>query len=344
MNGNVYYKKRRKRLSYFDVLRDIFPSQGDGVKDIIRKIVFIITIIILGVCSYFIFDYFWASHKTNQLYDETKNIYYSMNSETSNTQTSIEGEDVAEEHWEFLSGAKALWEINAETVGYISIPDTEVDYPIVQRRDSETGNFYYLDRDFNHEYAKAGTIFLDWRNSFDRVVGGKLAEPNSDNLIVYGHDMSKGEMFGSLKKYDTNYSYYGEHPLINFNSNYKMYTYKIFGVFLANGSSDDFKYYNYVNFNSEEEFYTYANGVKIRSKILNDVDVKYGDKLLTLSTCSSEFSDARLVVVARLVREGEDPLEGTQNNSRNPNPLMPDDYYRWNNERFNSEAEFIPYG
>lgn len=344
MSGIISYKKNRKKFSYFDVLKDIFPCRGDGVKDVIRKITFLLAIIVLGISSFYIYDYFWSSHKTNQLYDDTKNIYYSTEDETSDIQKQIETEGVEEEHWEFLSGARALWEINADTVGYINIPDTQIDYPVVQRRNAETGNVYYLDRDFNHDYAKAGTIFLDWRNSFDNVVGGKLAESNSDNLILYGHDMSKGEMFGSLKLYDTNYSYYGKHPLINFNSNYKTYTYKIFGVVLATGSSDVFPYYNYINFKDEEEFYTYVNGVKIRSKILNDVDVKYGDKLLTLSTCSSEFSDARLVVVARLVREGEDPYEGTQNNSRNPNPLMPDEYYRWNNERFDSEAEFIPYG
>lgn len=343
MNGTVYYEKKRKRFSYFDVLKDIFPCRGDGIKDVFRKLAFLSTIIVLGVCSFFIYDYFWSSHKTNQLYDDAKNLYHSMNDETSVAQTTV-SEEAEEEHWEFLSGARALWELNPETVGYISIPDTPIDYPVLQRRDPETGNTFYLDRDFNLDYSRAGAIFLDWRNSFDYVLGGKLVEPNSDNLIIYGHDMKKNEMFGSLKLYDTDHSYYGKHPLINLNSNYKTYTYKIFGLFLSDGSSDEFPYFNYINFNSSEEFYEYVNGVKIRSKILNDVDVKYGDKLLTLSTCSSIFSDARLVVVARLVREGEDPYEGTQNNSRNPNPLMPKEYYRWNNERFDSDAEFIPYG
>lgn len=344
MNETVlknYKKPKRKRFLYFDVLKSLFPYKGDGLNEIFRKIIFLIAIIVFGACSYYVFDYFLGNYHSEKLYDDLKNVYYAEETKTS----SLETEEA--EYLTLLSGAENLLSINPDTVGYIEIPDTKISYPVVQKKDSEIGNDYYLEHGFDGEEAKAGAIFLDWRNSFDLAVSGERAEPTSDNLIIYGHEMKDEAMFGTLKYYKDNYSYYGEHPLINLNSNYKTYTYKIFGVCITNtleSSGEIFQYYNYINFNTQEEFYEYVNGIKIRSLILNDVDVKYGDKLLTLSTCNGLFSDARLIIVARLVRDGEDIYEGTQNNSRNQNPLMPDAYYRWSGGSFDSSAEFVPYG
>ena len=82
-------------------------------------------------------------------------------------------------------------------MGYINIPDTVISYPVVQRR-SEDGNDYYMDKNIDKEEAKAGTIFLDWRNNFDYVVNGTKVMENSQNLVIYGHDMKDDSMFGSL--------------------------------------------------------------------------------------------------------------------------------------------------
>lgn len=335
----------RKKFSYFDVLKSLFPYSGDSVGEVIRKLIFLFAIIVFGVCSCLIFNYFFENYQNKKNYDNLKNIYLD-NSGTDTLQSTEETEDV--EYLSFLSGAENLLSINPDTVGYISIPDTQISYPVVQLKgDEEEGNEYYLEHDFYKENSKAGAIFLDWRNSFDYAVDGKKAEAISDNLIIYGHEMANEAMFGTLKYYKDNYEYYGKHPVIHLNSNYKEYQYKIFGVCITNAeesSGEVFQYFNQINFNTSEEFYNYVNGVKKRSLILNDVDVKYGDKLLTLSTCNGMFDDARLIIVARLVREGEDPYAGTQNNSRNPNPLMPDIYYRYNGGSYDSNAEFVPYG
>ena len=84
--------------------------------------------------------------------------------------------------------------------------------------------------------------------------------------------------------------------------------------------------------------------MKLRTLRLTNVDVQYGDSLLTLSTCSGTFDNARLVVCARRLREGEDPYEGTTGSIPNPNIKWPTVYYNWNSNTYDPNAEFVPYG
>lgn len=343
MRRAVYYKRKRKRkkFSYRDVLKDLFPWKGDRPSEIIRKIVFLIALIVFGTCAYYIADYYRSVYNNNSLYDNIQNVYYNSSSVTNNL-----SQDYVE-FWDYLSGAERLLKLNPETVGYINIPDTRISYPIVQKKDETEGNTYYLNKDFDLGDSKSGAIFLDWRCSLDDVVDGQQTVPNSDNLIVYGHDMKDEAMFGTLKYYKDNYSYYGEHPIIELNSNYRSYKYKIFAVCFVDSSETGehaFDYYNQINFQDEKSFYDYVNNCKRRTMVLNDVDVKYGDSLLTLSTCNEALENGKTLIVARKVRDGEDANAGTQNNSRNPNPLMPDDYYKWTDESYDWDAEFVPYG
>ena len=161
--------------------------------------------------------------------------------------------------------------------------------------------------------------------------------------------MKNDEMFGSLKYYERNYDYYEAHPLIYLNSNYETYTYKIFAYFIVDAEDETetkFDCWNYLNFNSEEKFYDYVNEAKRRTLRLTNVDVKYGDPLLTLSTCNTILGDrGRLIVMARLVRDGEDPLEGTTGSVENNNIKWPSLYYNSKpNAKYDPDAEFVPYG
>lgn len=351
MSGAV--RKKRKKFSYVDVLKDLFPWKGDDALEVIRKLVFLTAIIVLGVCAYLIFDYFWDNYQARQEYDRLSGIYELAMQDNSNgddepittqqtavTEINDEGGIDIIKPMTILPGAEALIQANPDTVGYIYIEGTNINYPIVQKKDPNIGNEYYLTRSFMGEEFKAGAIFMDYRNRFDDI-------DNSDNIIVYGHNMKDNSMFGQLKYYKNNPDYYSQHPIIHLSSNYNNYKYKIFGYFITNALEKDgqmFEYYNYLNFDSEEKFYEFANGVKKRSMGLNDVDVKYGDQILTLSTCGSEFDESRFVVVARKIREGEDELEGAQNSSVNPNPLMPDAYYKWRGGGYDPNAPFTPYG
>jgi len=337
-----------QRKTYKDVLRGIFPWKGDSVVEIIRKSIFMIAVVAFSVCLYFIADYYWENYKNeqdnasyNEVYHNAINEGFSAESEDDDD----EQEQQLQKTWEINAGAEELLKINSDVIGYIRIPDTGIEYPMVQRR-KEDGNDFYLDKNLEKDDAKAGTIFLDWRNYFDYVVDGQKVLENSQNLVVYGHDMKDGSMFGKLKNYKNNESYYSEHPIIELSSNYETYKYKIFAYFIIDAEDETetkFECWNQLNFGDEEDFYEFVNNAKKRALTHNGVDVQYGDQLLTLSTCNSMFDSGRLIVMARLVREGEDPYEGTDVVEKNTNILWPSIYYKWNENTYDPDAEFEGY-
>lgn len=329
---------KRKKFSYADVWKGLLPWKGDGVIEVVRKVVFLVAIVVFGVCAFFIFDYYYQNYKNDKIYSELRDkMPLAMSMEEIIIPPSDEDASI-------MPSQQYLIDQNPDTVGYIRVINQQgeydkIDYPIVQKTKEHEKEFY-LDKSFLGEPNKAGTIFLDWRNKIG-------LSQQSDQMIVYGHDMKDGAMFGTLRKYKEDYSYYEKYPFIQINSNYDRHMYKIFGFFIANADfrvGDVFEYYNHINFNSQEEFYEYVNGIKRRSLILTNVDVKYGDKLVALSTCSSEFDNSRFVVVGRRIRPDEDNMLGITGSSRNPNPLMPDVYYRISGGSYDSNAEFIPYG
>lgn len=335
-------KKKKKKKTLKESLLGLIPQKNDSIGERLRKIVFLGSCVAIIVCGYIVADYYIDNALTQSHYDDLISIY-----NDTPTEPTAEVEDQEEEEYLTpLPNAQKLLDINSEIVGVINIPDTEVNYPVLQSDDLEK----YLTHNVLGEEARAGALFLDYRNRFDYVVDGKLAEPNSDNLIIYGHNMGNGMMFGTLKNYRNDSNYYGEHPVIELNSNYACYKYKIFAFFIIDADDTTetaFDCWNHINFMNEDDFYDYVNEAKRRTIRLNDVDVKYGDKLLTLSTCNSIFGQdggGRLIIMARLVRDGEDPLEGTQNSTANPNIKWPTLYYKYNkNEKYDPDAEFVPY-
>ena len=302
------------------------------------------------MCVVLIVLYFVDIFRADKMYDDIGSAYHAnfATQTTELTQPQPESEEPTEKIYTLLPGAADLLAMNSEINGWISIPSTKVDYPVLHHLDDEPGNEYYLYRNVQKEDSKPGSIFLDYRCSFDDVgEDGTLQTPNSDNLIIYGHNMRDLSMFGTLKYYRTDENYYDEHPLISLNSNYETYQYKIFGYFIADAEDTTdtrFDYWNAIDFADETEFYNYVNEVKRRTLRITNVDVKYGDQLLTLSTCNNAFDTARLVIVARRVRDGEDPNERIAGSIPNPNIKWPNVYYLWNEKTYNPDAPFAPYG
>ncbi len=339
-------KKNRKKKSFGTKVRDLFPRKGDGFLETVRKIVFLSSSVIFIICLALIGDYFWDNYKNEQVNKKLRDIYTVTNSQPENTtETDLLGEGY--EYYAYLDGAERLLAINPDVVGWISIPGTSINYPLLQRKDQEDGNEYYLKRNIYLEEARAGSIFLDYRNNFDYVIDGRKQAENSQNLVIYGHNMQDYSMFGGLKNYINYADYYSEHPIVELNSNYRMYQYKIFGMIIVDIDDETetkFDYWNQLNFADETEFYNYVNEIKRRTIRLTDVDVQYGDELLTLSTCNSTFSNGRLVIFARKVRDGEDLYEGTESSTANPNVKWSTSYYQWHSNTYDPDAEFVPYG
>lgn len=337
----VQKRQQGKNFSYTDVLKNLFPWKGDPVKEIIRKIVFLIAVIVFGVCAFLIFNYFYENFKNNSMYHEIQKDIPELSELIDN-----DGETTYDDE-EMLSYMKTLVEMNPDVVGYIQIPDKNgsckdsgVDYPIVQKRDEAERDFY-LEHNFRGEPARAGSIYLDYRNVLK-------SKERSGNLIIYGHEMSDGSMFGKLKNYYVDTYFYEEHPIVLLSSLYEVSTYKIFGYYYADGGDFDCEFYytDKTDFGSEGEFYDYVNQIKRRALATNNVDVKYGDELLTLSTCvTGSYNDARFVIAARKLRPGEDKYAGTEESSTRKNPLMPLEWYKARGEEKDyDDTDFVPYG
>lgn len=209
--------------------------------------------------------------------------------------------------------ARQLLRKNPDMIGWLKIDKTQVDYPVlldpggIQENtpfygpESYYGNSYYIERDLDRSYKKSGTLFMDYRDNF-----GSSESQQSENIVIYGHNMLDGSMFGDLRKYRNDYSFYEKAPFIELSSNYKDYDYVIFAFLRTNGGENaEFKYWNMEELDDKETFDYYVNTCNDLALIETGVDVKYGDKLLTLQTCGDQYDDERFLIIARRLREGE---------------------------------------
>ena len=189
-----------------------------------------------------------------------------------------------------------LYKANHDFIGWINIADTNVDYPVMYTpTDNERGE-HYIHLDFDGNYSAAGLPFVD-KNC-------DLKLP-TDNTIIYGHNMNSGKMFHDILKYDSDEFYEG-HKTFTFDTIYGDGTYEVVAMFYAQilpNESTDFKYYQFVNAGSREEFDSYIDNIKKMSIRDTGVDVKFGDKLVTLSTCAYHVKDGRFAVVGKKIED-----------------------------------------
>lgn len=182
-----------------------------------------------------------------------------------------------------------LRKINKDVAGWLTIGEA-LDLPVVQR-----DNVYYLTHDFYKNASASGTLFLDENFSF--------AAP-SENLLIHGHNMRDGSMFGRLYKYRDK-SFYLSNWLIRFETLYEQADYAVFAAFsMVNDITDpDYFRYAYNSFGTDAEFTRFISGVRQRSLLRCDLDVAPTDSLLTLSTCTG--TNSYFVVIARRIRDAE---------------------------------------
>lgn len=183
---------------------------------------------------------------------------------------------------------QALYERNPDIIGWLTIDNTRIDYPVMQNpQDGE----YYLHRDFDQKESKNGLPFLDAQNRID----------DSDILLLHGHNMKSGMMFADLIHYKKE-SFYNEHPTIHFHTLYEKAEYDIVAVILSQvyrKSDDVFKYYQVEKVDSPAKFDSYVQNIKELALYDTGVTAQYGDQLIVLSTCEYSSENGRLAVVAR---------------------------------------------
>ncbi|MDE6675478.1 MAG: class B sortase, partial [Acetatifactor sp.] len=175
---------------------------------------------------------------------------------------------------EVLDEYKNLYNSNKRLIGWLKIDDTKIDYPVMQTSNNE----YFLNHNINQQSDRNGALFLD--KDCDVLTP-------STNLIIYGHHMRSGNMFGTLDKYSSE-QYYKEHPLIQFDSIYEKGTYEIMYVFRSRIYNEEdvvFKYYQFIDALNQQEFDSNMEEMAAMSLYDTGVTASYGDHLLTLSTC-----------------------------------------------------------
>lgn len=210
-----------------------------------------------------------------------------------------------------------LYAINSDFSGWISIPEMNINYSVVQAGDNDK----YLRRDIYGKYTAYGVPFFDYRCSLKSL---------SRNTVIYGHNMRHDDkIFGTLEQYRT-VDGFKKAPLIGMSTLYGDYTFKVYAVFISNSdpNDDNGKVFNYIFINAgAERFADYIAEIDKRKLYETGVDINENDKILTLSTCCYDFENARLVVVGRLLREGENAAVDTALAAENPSPKFPQAYY-----------------
>ncbi len=224
-----------------------------------------------------------------------------------------------------------LYSINNDLRGWIKIPGFEIDLPVVQGDEED----YYLKRDIYGKYTSYGVPFFDYRmTNYDTM---------HVNTVIYGHNMRSDDyIFGMLENYRT-IDGFKQAPVIECNTIFGDKTWFVYAVFISNADEKDdngyFLPYNFIDV-SEEKFESYIKEIDKRKLYTTGVDINTSDKILTLSTCCYDFDDARLVVVARLKRDGESVSVDTSRAFENPNPKFPQKWYDVN-KKANPYAEDV---
>lgn len=171
-----------------------------------------------------------------------------------------------------------LREINPEIVGWLYLEGTEINYPVVQAKDNQ----WYLEHMFDGQANNTGCPFLDAGNA------GDFSDRHS---VIYAHHRKDGSMFGRLKLFKEQ-DYYEAHPRFLLITDHGRYVMEIFSGHVSRHDSDAWK----IQFSDDEEFETWLNVVAERSGIVTGIVPETTDRILTLSTCSYEFSNARYVL------------------------------------------------
>ena len=261
------------------------------MKKKICMILVAVFVAVLGTSTYFIIDHYKESNKQAELYGELADLVNAA-AQTDAATEPAEQIPYSEEKM-LLPELAELYQQNGDLVGWISIADTNINYPVMQSVNEPN---FYLKHGFDKAYTDYGCPYV--QENCDM-------ELPSDNIIIYGHHMNDGSMFAGLMKFKDK-SFWEKHKTVSFDTLTDRQTYEVIAVFktvVYMDSPDSFKYYQFVNAETAENFTAYVEKCKELSLYDTGVTAEYGDKLLTLSTCEYSRTNGRLVVVAKLINE-----------------------------------------
>lgn len=251
------------------------------MKKFFTNIIILILLVIIGICGYRIYDKLNQYKAADDLYDDLRQQKEEF-MESKPAEEQIEDKPSKKDE-ESTENTIDMSSINKDFVGWINVDNTNIDYPIVQSDD----NSYYLHRDIYKNYLYTGTIFLDYRCDYE----------NSKNLIIYGHNMKNKTIFSQLENFKKEDFFYSDRKITLTNKDGER-KFKVFAVIVVDGKYD----YRIPSFDTDEEFSDYINRIESKSKFKSKEKISSDDTILTLSTCSYEFDNARTVVFAKEIK------------------------------------------
>lgn len=280
-------------------------EENKDVKINVRKIIYNVLIVIFAIIALgsaiYLIKYYYTNSKGEQEYSKIKEM-------VDDSVDSTIVDKTTKELYKNIDGANILvkyaklYEANPDFVGWLTIEDTHIDYPVMQTPEDEE---YYIKRDFNKDYASYGALFVDGesrlgiynpeKNSYDI--------PYTSNVIIYGHNMNAGTMFHDLVKYEDE-DFYNSHKTFKFDTIYEEGTYEVIAAFrseIYDEDSTNFKYYSFIDTYDSEVFGNYIKNIKALNTYNIDATAEYSDTLVTLSTCAYHTDNGRFVVIAKKI-------------------------------------------
>lgn len=239
----------------------------------------VISIIIIIISLYYIYLWYIDNKKTENILNE---IYENANVSSDNI--SVDNDlKIEVENIDF----NKLINKNPDTIGWIKVLGTDINYPVVQTNNND----FYLTHSFDKSYNKAGWIFADYINK--NLKNNELDK----NTIIYGHNRQNNSMFGTLSNvFKEEWLSNKKNHYINFSTLNNNMVWKVFSTYIIEKE----EYYIQSNFSSNEEYISFLNTIKNRSTYKYDVNISKEDKILTLSTCTN-VGEGRTVLHAKLI-------------------------------------------
>lgn len=289
------------------------------MKKVIKNIISIICVIAIVLCGGYLIRFFYLGHRgekavqtaANSLITDTDNEE-KLKKEYKKKYPNVNFPD------DLLLKYYPLYAKNQDIRGWISVPEFNVDYPIMQGKNND----YYLHKDINKEYDYWGTPFFDYRNKFN---------PNDKNLIIFAHNspVFKEKMFAKLNAY-LSVDGFKKAPVIKCDTIYEEAYWKVYAVYITNAKNKDDNGYclNYMMTEfPNNTFGEYLYEVDERALYKTGVDINKDDSILTISTCNYSFDGARMIIICRKVRQGESASVDTSLAVKNQSPRYPQAWY-----------------
>lgn len=284
---NTASTKKKKKKKKGGKKGGLFPKKGDSAGEVLRKIILIIAILaIIGSGAWLINDLViqpWMASKLNEQINDAL-IDSSTNKKVSDYGMLDKQDQV--------KTIQRLTSQNKDYFGWLTFKGADVSLPVVK----PSNNDKYVRRGFDGEYLFSGTLFVDAR----------MNDMNDRNVIIYGHNMGDGTMFGSLIRYKTSdKSFYKNNSKITFHTIEGAYTYEVFAAYIADGSGKNDANFigNTVALNQTNEEFSQYIGTVYKKRFCNTgVEVRENDRILTLITCDkAKWETGRLIILAKLV-------------------------------------------